>query len=383
MRIAIPSCRAIRTRLLRGGRLPIREPNSPRRWRTGCLSSGTGVTLATRRPQRLDNGSPMGEFDLLRKLRNALPRPPARVHVGVGDDAAVTAGGGALVTSVDLLVEDVHFRREISTPAQIGHKALASALSDLAAMGAPAGEAYIAMTIPPGFGEDEFMELLGGVTTLASEEDATLAGGDISAGPVLSLGVTVVGRLPAPGDAVGRSGAIAGDVLVVTGQLGGAAAGLLLLGRARSAEIDPEVRESLIARQLTPRPRIAAGRALAGAGARAMIDVSDGLAADAGHVAEESGVHLALNADALPLAAGLAEVAAAAGADAVDLALGGGEDYELLAAVPPAKVDGARAAVQAVGIPLTVLGEVRVGAGVSVSSAAGPRHVPRGFDQLS
>ena len=333
----------------------------------------------------------MGEFDLLRRLREALPPPPARVHVGVGDDAAVTAGGGALVTSVDLLVQDVHFRRELATPAQIGHKALAAALSDLAAMGAPAGEAYIAMTVPPDFGEDEFMELLGGVTELAAETGATLAGGDISAGPVLSLGVTVVGRLTTASEAVRRDGAQAGDVLVVTGELGGAAAGLLLLGDTGTAgagaegfaEIDAGRREALVARQLTPRPRLEAGRALAAAGLHAMIDISDGLAADAGHIAEESGLHISLDADAVPIADGVAEVAAAAGADPIDIALGGGEDYELLAALPPAEVDSARAAVLAVGVPLTVLGEVRVGAGVSVSSAAGPRHAPSGYDQLS
>ena len=324
----------------------------------------------------------MGEFDLLRRLREALPPAPARVHVGVGDDAAVTAGGGALVTSVDLLVQDVHFRRELATPAQIGHKALAAALSDLAAMGAPAGEAYIAMTIPPDFGEDSFMELLGGVTELASATGATLAGGDISAGPVLTLGITVVGRLAAAGEAVRRDGAQAGDVLVVTGELGGAAAGLLLLGDAQDAEVDAETRAALLARQLTPQPQLDAGRALA-AGAHAMIDISDGLAADAGHIARESGLHLTLDADAVPVAAGVAEVAAAAGADPLDTALGGGEDYELLAAVPPAEVGSLRAAVLAVGTPLTILGEVREGAGVSVSSAAGPRHVPRGYDQLS
>ena len=323
----------------------------------------------------------MGEFDLLRRLRDALPPPPARVHVGVGDDASVTAGGGALVTSVDVLVQGIHFRRETATPAQIGHKALAAALSDLAAMGAPAGEAYIAMTVPPDLSEDEFMDLLGGVTELASATGATLAGGDISAGPILTLAVTVVGRLPAPGDAVRRDGALPGDALVITGELGGAAAGLLLLGDG--AEIDAALRQALITRQLMPQPRLEAGRALAAAGAHAMIDVSDGLAADAGHIAAESGVHLALDADVVPLAGGVAEVAATAGTDPLDVALGGGEDYELLAALPADEVDGARAAVQAVGIPLTVLGEVRVGAGVSVSSAAGPRHVPKGFDQLS
>ena len=207
-----------------------------------------------------------------------------------------------------MLVQGVHFRREKATPAQIGHKALAAALSDLAAMGAPAGEAYIAMTVPPDLSEDEFMDLLGGVPELASATGATLAGGDISAGPLLTLAVTVVGRLPAPGDAVRRDGALPGDSLVITGELGGAAAGLLLLGDGDRMEIDAGLREALITRQLMPQPRIKAGRALAAVGARAMIDVSDGLAADAGHIAAESGVHMALDADAVPVAAGVAEV---------------------------------------------------------------------------
>jgi thiamine-monophosphate kinase len=326
----------------------------------------------------------MGEFDLLRRLRDALPPPPPGIHVGVGDDAAVTAGGAVTVVSVDLLVEDVHFRRATSTPAQIGHKALAAALSDLAAMGVGAGEAYVALTVPADMSEDECMELLGGIRELAEETGATLAGGDISAGATVSIGVTVVGHLSDPDSAVRRDGARTGDVLVVTGELGGAAAGLLLIeDRAPGAELDDGLRDALIGRQLLPRPQLEAGARLAAAGARAMIDISDGLAADAGHLAAESGVHLSLDADAIPVAEGVAAVAAAAGSNVGDLSLGGGEDYELLAAMPPERVDEAREALKGVGVPLAVLGEAQSGIGVSLSSVDGHRQMPSGFDQLS
>jgi thiamine-monophosphate kinase len=324
----------------------------------------------------------MGEFELLAKLRERLPQAGPRVRLGSGDDAAVTVPGGATATSVDAIVEGVHFRRDRATLAQIGHKALATALSDLAAMGAEPGEAYVAFGVPTELGEDECLELIDGMLALAARTGTTIAGGDVTASPVLSLAVTVVGHKQAPELLVPRGGARPGDVLVLTGALGGAAAGLLLLERpelatAVSAEVGAHLRE----RQLAPLPRLEAGQALEAAGAVAMIDLSDGLAADAGHVAALSGAGLRIEAAALPLAEGVAEVAAAAGRDPLALAVAGGEDYELLAALAPADVERARQELRKMG-DLTQIGEVVAAAGVEIRLPGGELLETRGFDHL-
>src|SRR3954469_7269185 len=122
----------------------------------------------------------MGEFELLARIRERLPASGPRTRLGSGDDAAVTLAGGATATSVDALVEGVHFRRDLASPAQIGHKALATALSDLAAMGAEAGEAYVVLGLPPDFGEEQCLELLEGMTALAAATGTDLAGGDLT-----------------------------------------------------------------------------------------------------------------------------------------------------------------------------------------------------------
>jgi thiamine-monophosphate kinase len=202
----------------------------------------------------------------------------------------------------------------------------------------------------------------------------------------LTLAVTAVGHVASAEDVVTRSGAAAGDLLAVTGELGGAAAGLLLLDRPELSAAVPEgMGERLRLRQLEPAARIAAGRALAGAGARAMIDLSDGLGADAGHVAAASGVLLAIDLERLPVQDGVAQVANAASVDEVDLAAAAGEDYELLCALPPERIDEATDAVAATGTILTPIGEVEPatpsGAGVSLRDSKGERS-PRGFDQL-
>jgi thiamine-monophosphate kinase len=325
----------------------------------------------------------MGEFELLARVRELLPSPGGRVRLGSGDDAAVTVPGGATATSVDALVEGVHFRRAHATLTQIGRKALASALSDLAAMGAESGEAYVVVGIPEDLDEDGCLELVDGIAALAAETGTTLAGGDVTRAPVLTLAVTVVGHAAAAEHLVGRDGARAGDALVLTGEIGGAAAGLLLLEQPRLAASLPEqVAADLRRRQLDPAPRLAAGRILAAAGARALIDLSDGLGGDAGHLATSSGVGLRIEAAALPLAAGLVEVAVAAGRDPLELAASGGEDYELLAALPRERLDAAAAEIGGGETKLTEVGEVLAGEGVEIRLPGGAILAPSGFDQL-
>jgi thiamine-monophosphate kinase len=327
----------------------------------------------------------MGEFELLARVRERLPEPGAQVWLGSGDDAAVTAPEGATATSVDALVEGVHFRRDRATLAQIGHKALAAALSDLAAMGAEAGEAYVVLGVPPDLDEDGCIELLEGMGSLAAATGTTLAGGDVTRSAELMLAVTVVGHSPIPESFITRGGAEPGDALVVTGELGGAAAGQLLLERPDLADGLPEaVAGALRRRQLTPHPRLQAGRALAATGAAAMIDLSDGLGGDARHLAERSSVGLRIDATALPLADGVRATAELAGCNALALAVSGGEDYELLAAMSPARVDRATQAVRdADGTRLTAIGEVVAGSGVEIRLPGGELLEPLGFDQLA
>lgn len=327
----------------------------------------------------------MGEFELLAKLRERLPQAGSRVLLGSGDDAAVTLPGGATATSVDAVVDGVHFHRERASLGQIGHKALATALSDLAAMGAEPGEAYVVLGVPSDLDEEGCLELLAGMVALAGETGTTLAGGDVTRAPVLVLTVTVVGHAEAAERFVARGGGRPGDALVLSGELGGAAAGLLLLERPELASsVSAETAERLRARQLEPRPRLRAGRALAAAGARAMIDLSDGLGADAGHLASQSGVALRIDAAALPLAKGVAEVAAAAGLEPLELASSGGEDYELLAALPADRLGAGLASAigEAEETSLTPVGEIFAGSGVEIRLPGGGTLRPTGFDQL-
>jgi thiamine-monophosphate kinase len=326
----------------------------------------------------------MGEFELLAKLRERLPQDGPRVRLGSGDDAAVTVPGGATATSVDAIVEGVHFRREDAGLHEIGRKALATALSDLAAMGAEAGEAYVVLGAPPTFSEADFLALLDGLLELASETGATLAGGDVTSAPVLTLAVTVVGHASAPERLITRAGARPGDLLVLTGEIGAAAAGRLLLDVPSLADSVPaSTAGPLRARQTNPAPRLRSGRALAEAGARAMIDLSDGLGGDTAHLALASGVAMRIDAGSLPLAEGLTEVAAAAGRGPLEMAISGGEDYELLAALPADRLTEASTRIgEAAETSLTPIGEVKAGKGVEIRLPGGGRLEAQGYDHF-
>jgi thiamine-monophosphate kinase len=278
------------------------------------------------------------ELELIAELRSTFGADAAgrtQIIRGLGDDAAVVRGRGYAVTSVDTMVDGVHFRMGELTPAEIGHRALAGALSDLAAMGSPAGEAYLALGIPPGYELTHARALIAGAGELARQLEVTIAGGDLTAAPALILSLTVVGWVDDPGELVSRGGAQPGDLIGVTGTLGGSAAGLAVI-EGRAPQLGAELADRLRARYARPWPRLAAGRALAAAGASAMIDVSDGLATDARHMAAASGLTAQLDPAKLPLATGVAEVAAALGQDPTQLALTGGEDYELCFCASPA-----------------------------------------------
>lgn len=343
------------------------------------------MTAGRSRMASLEDNPGVGEFELLAKVWERLPAAGPRLRLGAGDDASVTVPGGATATSVDALVEGVHFRRGRAELGPVGRKALATALSDLAAMGAEAGEAYVVLGAPPDLSEAECLQLVDGIAAVATETGTTIAGGDLTRAPALTLAVTVVGHAPRAEDFVGRGGARPGDLLVLSGEIGGAAAGLLLLEHPELGTTVPaETAELLRRRQLDPTPRLGTGQALARAGATAMIDLSDGLGGDAGHLAARSETALRIEAGALPLAKGVAEVAVAAGRDPLELAASGGEDYELLAALPAERLAEASVAIgEAAETTLTPVGEVLAGEGVEIRLPGGGQLKATGFDQLS
>ena len=292
----------------------------------------------------------MGERDLIRTFTAGLAARDGRLLIGPGDDASVVRPAGAVaVTSTDTTVGGVHLPAgdDRATPEVVGHRALATALSDLAAMGVAAGEAYVAITFPADWSDDDVLRCIAAMEQLARATGTTIAGGDVTAGPVLVATVTVVGWAAGPDAVLRRDAARAGDLVGVTGELGGSGAGLAIVlgevsvdpdataGGAPRAPLDAATVGALVDRYFRPDPRLAEGRALLAAGARCGIDLSDGVATDAAHVGRASGLVLEIDLDRLPLQAGVAEVARRAGRDAGVLAATAGEDFELLVTAPP------------------------------------------------
>jgi thiamine-monophosphate kinase len=300
---------------------------------------------------------------------------------GPGDDAAVVRTHPLSAVSVDTMVDGTHFRlREgWATAAEVGHRALASALSDLAAMGAQPGEAYLALGLPAGFGEEQALALVRGALALATATGTQIAGGDVVMAPALTVSVTVVGWAEDEHELVGRDGARDGDLIGVTGTLGAGGAALALLqGRAART---PDC-ERLLQRARAPVPRLHEGRALALAGVHAMIDVSDGIATDAAHLASAGAARLRVELARLPLERGVSEVCAELGVAAPELAATAGEDYELCFCAPPHSRAQVESAVTACGeVTVTWIGEVVAGPpGLSLLRERGDEARLRGFE---
>jgi thiamine-monophosphate kinase len=313
------------------------------------------------------------EEALLEAIRRVLSGPGPEVRVGVGDDAAVLAPtGGELVITTDSLVEDVHFVRGPSGARDLGHKAIVVNVSDIAAMGGSPRAAVCALTLPPDVETGWVMELFGGMREACDEYALWLVGGDLSRGHEASITVTVTGEV-APGKAVLRSGARAGDHVIVTGELGGSAAGL----RLTSLRTMPTAEQlALVRRHLRPTARVGEGGVLVRHGVTAMMDVSDGLGIDLSRLTLASGVGARLVIDDVPVAGGAS----------IDDALGGGEDYELLATLSDAEaVEAARTELkEAFGVALTEVGRIVDGAGLTAVEGDGTERPlePTGWDHF-
>jgi thiamine-monophosphate kinase len=314
----------------------------------------------------------LSEVELLEAIRRVLSGAGPEVRVGVGDDAAVLAPtAGELVLTTDALVEDVHFVRGPTGARDLGHKAIVVSVSDIAAMGGSPRAAVCALTLAPDVEAAWVMELFGGMREACDEYALWLVGGDLSGGREVSIAVTVTGEI-APGRAVLRSGARPGDRIVVTGELGGSAAGLRLT-RLRTMPTAEQL--TLVRRHLRPIARVGEGGVLA-RHATAMMDVSDGLAIDLSRLIRASGVGARLAIEDVPIADGAT----------IDDALGGGEDYELLATIPEATtVEALRLELkEAFGVAVTEIGRIVDGQELTAILGDGTERAlePTGWDHF-
>jgi thiamine-monophosphate kinase len=332
---------------------------------------------------------PGSEDELIAIMRKLLADDAPGVRLGPGDDAALVDFGSHVgVLTADMMVEGVHFERLTTSPHDLGYKALATCVSDVAAMGGSPRYALVSLALPVDVELPWIVELYGGLRDAAGEYAMSVVGGDTSRAEAVVISVAVAGEVAMNG-AVTRSGARPGDRIVVTGVLGAAAGGLRLAQAPPhdvAAAAASEWGRELLAAHSRPIARVGEGQTLAQSGATAMIDVSDGLALDLSRLCRESGVGAVLRLADVPVARGLEELLATLpDADPMELALHGGEDYELLATIPPEVVASAAAKLrERFGTPLTEIGEVRLAPGLfGIGEDGNERPLePRGWDHF-
>jgi len=335
---------------------------------------------------RREAKSAFTEDEIVGVMRTILGGPAPGVVLGPGDDAALVELGRHIgVLTADMLVEGVHFDRDAMSPRDLGFKALSVNVSDIAAMGGSPRFAVVSLALTQDVDAGWVVELYGGLREAAGEYGMSVVGGDTSRAPVVVLSIAVTGEV-AMGQAVTRAGARPGDRLAVTGTLGGSAAGLRLM------RVDPrrilgaaaaERARALIASHVRPLARVGEGQTLAQAGATAMIDVSDGLGLDLARLCRASGTAAAVRLASVPVTP---ELRGLIGADPLELALGGGEDYELLVALPGEAFEPARALLaERFGTPLTDIGELRAGEGIVAIDPDGAERplAPTGWDHFA
>ena len=331
---------------------------------TYSSADGQGITERWRAITVAD----VGEFGVVERLTArfaaGVEQPPA-VLLGPGDDAAVLATpDGRVVATTDLLVDSRHFRRDWSAPDDVGRKAAAQNLADVAAMGAVPTGLLVGLAVPPDLPVDWLEGVADGMRIECAKVGATVLGGDVVRGETLTLAVTALGDLQGRAP-VTRSGARPGDVVAVTGRLGWAAAGLAVLGRGFRSPV------SVVAAHRRPEPPYAEGPRAAELGASAMVDVSDGLVADLQHVALASNVGIELDTSRLDVPAKLRDVGGALGVDPMSWVLAGGDDHALAATFPGATPPPS---------PWQIIGRVARGRGVLVDGSA--YEGPSGWDHF-
>lgn len=331
----------------------------------------------------------LSEDQLIRAIARVLSGEEPGVVVGIGDDAAVVRPGtGETVLTTDLLVEGVHFERDTISARDLGAKAITVNVSDIAAMAASPRYALVSIAVPAAMDAAWVVELYGGMRDVCAEHALALVGGDTNRAEAVVISVAVVGEV-APGRAVTRSGARVGDAIVVTGELGAAAGGLAVsrAGPSDAASIlSTSWGRSLSEALARPVARVGEAHVLASSGATAMMDLSDGLAKDLSRLCLASGVGARVRTADVPVAAALLEGAEMLEVDALELALSGGEDYELLATMPPVAVAAALGELaETFGVALTEIGEVVTGEGlVAVDADGAARSLrPAGWDHFA